>query len=192
MVSSGQPLPDRQQQAGDDVEIAVGEFGHRRDLGLPGARRIPPAPPPAIGSRAIRDRRSRCAPSGAGAGRAVRPRHRRASGSAPAPARRRGPIGALTSKRARGIAGAFQRLGEGEWPVAIPAPDREHLRLGAGLGMNIERAAIRDGQALGRDGLDPEVIGAGRDGALDPGRAADPRTRRTACSEDRWSAPAAG
>ena len=34
-----QALPDRQQQAGDDVDRAVGELRHLGELGLPGARR---------------------------------------------------------------------------------------------------------------------------------------------------------
>ena len=31
-----QPLPDRQEQAGDDMDRAVGELGHLGELGLPG------------------------------------------------------------------------------------------------------------------------------------------------------------
>ena len=33
-----QALPDRQQQTGDDVDLAVGELRHVGELGLPGAR----------------------------------------------------------------------------------------------------------------------------------------------------------
>ena len=102
------------------------------------------------------------------------------------------PDWALTSSFARGIVGPFQRLGERQRLVAVAARDGEHLRLGAGLRMDVDRAAIGDDQALGRQRLDAEIVGAGRDRALDPGRAADPRTRRTACSAGRWSAPAAG
>src|SRR5438105_2684683 len=64
---------------------------------------------------------------------------------------------------------AVERLGEGEWPIAISASDREYARLGATVRMNVQRPAIRDGEALGRHRLDAEVIGAGCDGALDPG-----------------------
>jgi len=43
------------------------------------------------------------------------------------------------------------------------------LRFGTARGVNVESAAIRDAQALGRDGLHPDVMGAGRNRALDPG-----------------------
>ena len=62
-----------------------------------------------------------------------------------------------------------ERLGEGEWPVAIAAGDGEYLRLGAALRMDVERPAIRDDEALGSHRLDAKIIGARRDGALDPG-----------------------
>src|SRR6266851_4983773 len=62
-----------------------------------------------------------------------------------------------------------ERLGEGEWPVAIAAGDGEDLRLGAALRMDVERPAIRDDEALGGHRLDAEIIGARSDGALDLG-----------------------
>ena len=39
-VARRQPVPDRQQQAGDDVELAVGEFRHLRAFGLPQRREL--------------------------------------------------------------------------------------------------------------------------------------------------------
>ena len=62
-----------------------------------------------------------------------------------------------------------ERLGEGEGLVAIAAGDGEDLRLGAALRMDVECAAIRDGEALGSHRLDALIIGAGSDGALDLG-----------------------
>jgi len=67
------------------------------------------------------------------------------------------------------VVGKMECLPRRERPVAIAAGDGEHLAFGAALRMHIERPAIRDLQALGRDGLDPNVVGAGSDGALDPG-----------------------
>ena len=46
---------------------------------------------------------------------------------------------------------------------------REHLRLGAAVRMRVDGPAAGDGQTLGRHGLDPVIIGAGRDRALDAG-----------------------
>ena len=62
-----------------------------------------------------------------------------------------------------------QRLGQREWLVALAPQDGEHLRLGAALRMRVDRFAAGDGQALGRHGLDAEIIGAGRNRALDAG-----------------------
>ena len=41
-------------------------------------------------------------------------------------------------------------------------------RLGAGAGMGVDRLPVGDDEALGRQRLQPDIIGAGRDCALDP------------------------
>ncbi len=124
-----QPLPDRQQQAGDDVQVAVGELRHRGDLGLPGAGEVRPVHLLPMG---LRDNRERDRGT----------LHRAEQADAPFDlavvehqARRRhlhgGASGlAVDQKLGAGIIRPFERLGEGERPVAVAAGDGEHLRLG--------------------------------------------------------------
>ena len=67
------------------------------------------------------------------------------------------------------VVGAAQRFGKREWPIALAAADGEDLRLGTGLGMDIERAPFGHHQAFRREGLDANVIGSRGDRAFDPG-----------------------
>jgi hypothetical protein len=134
------------------VELAVGEFGHRGDLGLPGAgefrlvhflpvglrhpgerdgdalhRAQEPHPPFDL---AIVEHQARCRYLNGGAARL-----------------------AVDEQPCARIIGVFQRLLEGERMVAVAALDAEHLRFRAASGVNVESAAIRDDEAFGRDGL---------------------------------------
>lgn len=61
-----------------------------------------------------------------------------------------------------------ERLVEREGAKPLAAVDGEDPRLGAACRMDVKRAAIGDHQALGRQGLDADVIVARGDGALDP------------------------
>ena len=79
-----------------------------------------------------------------------------------------------------------------KWPIALAPADGEHLRLGAGLRMDIERAAVGDDQAFGRERLDAEIIGARRDRAFDPGAQQILEHAEQRVLQMRWSAPAAG
>ena len=54
-------------------------------------------------------------------------------------------------------------------PVALAPADGEDLRLRAGLRMDVERPPVGHDQALGRQRLDADVVGAGGDRALDLG-----------------------
>ena len=58
------------------------------------------------------------------------------------------------------ITGPVQCLGQGERLVALLAADGEYLRLGAGRRMDIDHLALGHHQALGRQRLDADVIGA--------------------------------
>ena len=136
-----QPLPDRQQQAGDDVELAVGELRHCGDLGLPGAGEVGPIGflPMRVRQIAERNRRTLHRPEQADApfDRAVIEHQ----------ARRRhlhGGASGLTVDEKPGtrIVGTLERLVERQWAIAIAAGDGEHSRLGAALRMDVERAPI--------------------------------------------------
>ena len=78
------------------------------------------------------------------------------------------PDWALTQEPGAGVARPLKRLVEGERLVAVAACDREDPCLGAGLRMGVDRAPLGDREALGRQGLDAEVVGAGRDRPFDP------------------------
>src|SRR3546814_17085172 len=52
------------------------------------------------------------------------------------------------------------------WAVAVPAPDTVAAGLGAGRGMGIAGAPLDDLEALGDQRLDPDIVGARSDGAL--------------------------
>ena len=51
--------------------------------------------------------------------------------------------------------------------IALALGDREKPGLGAGRRMNINRPPVGDDKALGAECFQPDVIGAGRDRALD-------------------------
>ena len=164
-----QPLPDRQQEAGDDVQRAVGEFRQRRELRFPSLGELGPVGFAPLRLRQIGDGNRgtlhRAEQADAALDRAVihhQPRRRNLH---------RGPPGLCVDQQlgARLILRPLQRLGQGERPVALAAQDAEHLRFGAALRMRVDRLAAGDGEALGRDGLDAEIIGAGRNRALDAG-----------------------
>src|SRR3546814_20436136 len=57
-------------------------------------------------------------------------------------------------------------LVQAEWAVAVPAPDTVAAGLGAGRGMGIDGAPLDDLEALGDQRLDPAIVGARSDGAL--------------------------
>ena len=74
----------------------------------------------------------------------------------------------LTSRTARGSERRLERLIERDRPVALALGDGEQPGLGAGAGMGVDRLPVGDDEALGRQRLQPDIIGAGRDRALDP------------------------
>ena len=55
----------------------------------------------------------------------------------------------------------FQRM------IALALRDREKTCFCAGARMDIDRAPIGDDKTLGAERFQPDIIGAGRDGALD-------------------------
>ena len=67
------------------------------------------------------------------------------------------------------IAGAIEDRGERHGVIPLASPDRENLRLRAGLWMDVERPALGDDEALSGERLDAEIVGARCDGAFDPG-----------------------
>ena len=77
--------------------------------------------------------------------------------------------------RAR-IGELIERLIERHRPIALALGDGEQPRLGAGAGMGVDRLPVGDDEALGRQRLQPGIVGAGRDRALDPRRRATART----------------
>jgi hypothetical protein len=70
--------------------------------------------------------------------------------------------------------------------------DREHLRVRAALASSCRPCGVWHDQALGRNGLDAAIVGAGRDGAFDVGCGRFLERGEGACSAGRSSAPAAG
>ena len=164
-----QPLPDRQQQSGDDVKIAVRESGNLGEFPLPGLGKggtvglVPsacaPAPPTDRAVRSIgRSRRTR---------RSTSPSSSMTLGAGTCTAAR--PDCAFTSKSGPRVVRAVQCLREAERPIALAPADGEDLGLRTGLGMDIERTPIGHHQALGGQRLDADVVGAGGARALDLG-----------------------
>ena len=171
--------------------VAVGELGNFGDLVLPrrGQSSLSAFSPMGLRQRVERDRRALHRPQQAHAALDLavvehQARRRHLHGGR--------PDCAVDEKRARGSAARSSASSSVQRLVALAAADREDLRLRAGLRMDIERAPVSDRQALGSQRLDAEIIGAGGDRAFDLARAAAPRTRRTACSAGRSSAPAGG
>ena len=162
----GQPLPDRKQQAGNDVHVAFAMGWHFGEFPIPGAREGVAVGllPVRLRQRVETDGRALHRPQQAHAAldRAVvehqagcRHLHRGA-------ARLR-----IDEQAGAGFLGALQGFIEREGLVAVTAADGEHLALRAAAGMGVERATIGDDKAFGSDGLDAAVIGARCDGSLD-------------------------
>jgi hypothetical protein len=175
----GQLAPDRQQQAGDDVERALPELGQLGQLRLPGNREClrlgrpprrrrqridgdrrtlqrPDQPHPALDAAVVEHEAGRQHLHG----RAVR---------------------LAVDKEAAATLGALvDGIAERQRLVAVAPDDGEHLRLGAGARMGVDRAALHDPQRRRRDGLDADIVGSGRDGAFDLGL-----QQRLECREQR-------
>ena len=118
---AGQPLPDRQQQAGHDMHAAFGEFWNVREFGIPGGRESRRDRLPAIGSRP--------APRAAMAGRSIGRSRRTRRSTEPSSSIRLGagtctaarPDCALIEQLAAGFRRAVERLVKRERPVAVLA-----------------------------------------------------------------------
>ena len=77
------------------------------------------------------------------------------------------PDWALTSRLARGSFAAPSASSSVKRLVAVAPGDGEHLCLGPGRRMDIDGAPLGDVEALRRQRLDAEIVGAGGDGAFD-------------------------
>ena len=75
---------------------------------------------------------------------------------------------AVDQKNRAGIGETLQRLIERDRTVALALDDREQPGLGGGAGMGVDRLPVGDDKTLGRQRLQSNIIGAGRDCALDP------------------------
>ena len=151
------------------MQRAVGEFRQRREFRLPGLDKLRPVRLTPLGFGQIgngnRGMLHRAHQANAALDRAVvqhQARRRHLYGGPPGLAVHQQPRTGLAIRQ-------VQRLGQREWLVALAPQDGEHLRLGAALRMRVDRFAAGDGQAFGRHRLDAEIIGAGRDRALDAG-----------------------
>ena len=153
-----QALPDRQEQARDNVDRAVGELGHLGKLGLPsGGEGVAIGfDPVALGHHLQR--------------KAValhRPDQPHASfdfAVVEHEARRRDlhgrAAGALVDQQhGAWIGEAIQRLVQRHRAIALALGDDEQAGLRAGAGMGVDRAPIGDHEALGAERLQPDVIG---------------------------------
>ena len=160
-----QPLPDRQQQASDDVERAVGELRHVRHFASPGGGerlalgRLPvalvhhlqrrvmifhrPDQPHAAFDFAIVQHQARGWDLHGGAARAL-----------------------VHQQQGAGIAEMGQRLIERHRAIAAPFGDRQQPRLCARCRMGVDGSPIGDDEAFGLQRLQTNVIDAAGDGAL--------------------------
>ena len=68
-----------------------------------------------------------------------------------------------------GASGQSERLDQGQRTVAVLAQDPVAAGLGAGRGVGVHRAALGDVEALGGQGLDADVVGAGGNRGFDAG-----------------------
>ena len=74
---------------------------------------------------------------------------------------------AVDQKHGAGIGETLERVIERDRPVAIALGDRQQAGLGRRAGMGVDRLPVGDDEALGRERLQSDIIGAGRDRALD-------------------------
>ena len=154
-----QPVPDRQQQAGDDVKRALGEFRNLRTFGFPHRREFFGggfAPVRALEMVDVRVSRVM------GRIRRVRASTRAVivhqAGSRDL---HRGAMRLLVDQQAgAGVPGQGERLGERQGPVAVLAQHAIAAGFGARRGMGVHRTAFGDAEALGGERLDADVVGA--------------------------------
>jgi hypothetical protein len=152
-----QPLPDRQQEAGDDVKRRLQEFREIGDFLLPGSRESP----------SIRLTPMRLLHRRGGKRRTLHRAHQTHPPFDVAIVGHHAPRGDLNGgapglavdeeKRAR-IAQEFERLVEGERLRSIALSDRQQFRTGRRDGMNEDRPAVRDDEAVGLQRLEPEIV----------------------------------
>ena len=161
-----QPLPDRQQQARDDVDRALGEFGNARKLRLPGGGKAF-----SVGFEPMAFRHH---PQGNAVllHRADQPHSAFNLTVVEHEARRRnlhrGPVGALVDQQdGTLIRKTAEGVIQGHWMISLTLDNREEPRFGAGRRMNINCPPISDDKALGAQRFQPDVIGAGCDRTLD-------------------------
>ena len=163
-----QPPPDRQQQAGDDMEAAGGERRNLSDLSLPClgegvfVRFLPLRMRQGIMSnRAALHRSQEAHPALDRAIITHQPRSRQLHG---------GPAGTGVDQELRSrVTRPFQRFLQGHGLVAVLALDLEDPGLGAGGVVGVHRPPLGDHQALGGHGLDADIISARCDRPLDRG-----------------------
>ena len=162
-----QPPPDRQQQAGDDVEGAGGELRDCGDFRLPQfAEQFPVGRLPVGFGKGVETEAQlvgRPQQAHAVLYRAVvehQARRRQLDRRAARPR-------VDQQDRLRLRAGDRQRVDQAERPDAVLARDGEHMRLRARDRVRVDGAAIGDDDALRRDRLQTLVVGAGSNGALD-------------------------
>ena len=170
-----QPLPDRQQQAGDDVDRAVGELRDLGDLRLPGRGEglaidfLPMAlvhhPQRSMCCSIGRIRRTR---------RSISPSSSIRLGAGTCTAAR--PERPLTSSAARGSERWSSASSSVDGRLRPALGDGEQPGFGAGAGMGVDRLAIGDDEALGPQRLQADVIDAAARSRPRPWRSAAART----------------
>ena len=154
-----QALPDRQQQARDDVDRAVGEGGHLGKLGLPnGGEAL------AIGFRPVA-LRHHLQGKAVALHRANQPHASFDFAIIEHEARRRDLNGRtaralVDQQHGARIGEAIQSLVQRHRAIALALGDDEQAGLRAGAGMGVDRAPIGDDEALGAERLQPDVIGS--------------------------------
>jgi hypothetical protein len=77
-----------------------------------------------------------------------------------------GDPGYPVANQAAAICRTREHLGKGQRPVAVLAQDAIAARLGAARGVSVNRATVRDLEALGGERLDADVVSAGSEGGF--------------------------
>ena len=157
-VGVRQPVPDRQQQAGDDVKAALGEFRNRGAFGFPQFRKFF-----ACGRAPVRvleafdaERLAAHWPDQPGADFDVAVVVHQAGGMD----LHRRPMRLLVDQQTAALSPQRQRIGKCQRMIAVLAQYPVTACLGAGRGISADSPPLGDREAFGDQGLDADIVGA--------------------------------